>query len=291
MGISLGIEATSCIRCGHCVAVCPAHIFSQESGERGAIGLQNVSSCIVCGHCAAVCPTGAVVHSAFPADTIHPIDRAGLPTPEQVLALCRARRSNRAFSRKPVPRESLELILEAAHRAPTASNAQEVGFTWVTDPERLKRVIELTIDTFDGVARKLENPILRPVLRRIMPQVYRYLPNFHRLVAAWREQGEDLILRGATAVLFIHTPAGARFGQADANLAYQNGSLMAESLGVSQFYTGFVCSAVGQDRRGRFAELLGLDKGRRIQAGMAVGMPSFRFPNYMDKQPVEAAWL
>lgn len=291
MEVMIRIEESRCIRCGHCVAVCPAHIFSQEAGERGAIGLQNVSSCIECGHCAAVCPTGAVVHAKFPAETIHPIDQAGLPTPEQVMALCRARRSNRAFSRTPVPREAMERIVEAAHRAPTASNGQEVGFTWVTDPERLKRLIELTIDTFDGVARKLENPILRPVLRRIVPQVYRYLPNFHRLVAAWRGQGEDLILRGATAVLFIHTPAGARFGKTDADLAYQNGSLMAESLGVSQFYTGFVCSAVGQDRKGRFAELLGLDKGRRIQAGMAIGMPAFRFPNYMDKKPVEATWL
>lgn len=290
MEVTIRIEEKSCIRCGRCVAVCPSKIFTQAE-PKGAIGLQNIPNCIRCGHCVAGCPTASVVHGSFPAETIHPIDRSGLPTPEQVLLLCRARRSNRAFAKSPVPREAMEQILEAAHRAPTASNAQEVAFTWVVDPEKLRQVIDLTLDVFARAARKLENPLLRPVLRRIMPEVYRYLPNFHRMIEAWQERGEDRILRGATALLFIHTPAGSRFGKTDASLAYQNGSLMAESLGVSQFYTGFVCSAIAQDRQGRFAELLGLDKGRRIQAGMAIGMPAFRFPNYMDKEPVEVKWL
>ena len=36
--------------------------------------------------------------------------------------------------------------------------------------------------------------------------------------------------------------------------------------------------------------LLGLE-GRKIHAGMALGMPAFRFPNYIDKKPVETTWL
>lgn len=205
------------------------------------------------------------------------------------MLLCRARRSNRAFSPQPVPREQLEQIVEAAHRAPTASNMQQVAFTLVTDPEKLRRITNLTLDIFGGVLRKLENPLLKPLLKRLLPQVYRYLPTFHRLIDE-QAKGNDLILRGATAVLFIHTPSGSRFGKADANLAYENGSLMAESLGISQFYTGFVCSAIEQDHKDRFAELLGL-KGRKIQAGMALGIPAFRFPNYIDKKPVEVTWL
>ena len=90
MNVQINIDTASCIRCGKCVKVCPAWIMTQaKPGD--PIGLRNIDSCIVCGHCAAVCPTGSVRHSSFPPDKIHPIDRNGLPSPEQVLLLCKAR--------------------------------------------------------------------------------------------------------------------------------------------------------------------------------------------------------
>lgn len=283
MNATLNIDASTCIRCGHCVAVCPSWILTQTA-PREAVETRNVETCISCGHCVGVCPTASVRHSAFPADTVHAIDRSRMPTPEQVMLLCKARRSNRAFTDKPIPEEALTQILEAAHRAPTGSNMQEVSFTLVTDPDKLRRITNITLDTFGKALRKLENPLLKPALRRIMPDVYRYLPVFHRLIGE-QAKGNDLILRGATAVLFIHTPSSARFGRQDANMAYQNGSLMAESLGISQFYTGFVCTGIEQDRQKRIQEMLGI-RGT-VHAGMALGVPAFRFPNYIDKKPVE----
>ena len=41
--------------------------------------------------------------------------------------MCKARRSNRAFSTRPIPREMLEQIIEAAHRAPTATSTLHAG--------------------------------------------------------------------------------------------------------------------------------------------------------------------
>ena len=171
MNVQINIDTASCIRCGKCVKVCPAWIMTQaKPGD--PIGLRNIDSCIVCGHCAAVCPTGSVRHSSFPPDKIHPIDRNGLPSPEQVLLLCKARRSNRALSDRPVPQEAIVRILEAAHRAPTASNRQEVSFTVITDPAILDKIIRFTLDTFAGIARKLENPLVKPILKRLRPEFY-----------------------------------------------------------------------------------------------------------------------
>ena len=267
MNVQINIDTASCIRCGKCVKVCPAWIMTQaKPGD--PIGLRNIDSCIVCGHCAAVCPTGSVRHSSFPPDKIHPIDRNGLPSPEQVLLLCKARRSNRALSDRPVPQEAIDRILEAAHRAPTASNRQEVSFT---------------LDTFAGIARKLENPFVKPLLKRLRPELYAYLPGFWRLIAEYGK-GNDLILREAKTLILIHTPYANRFGAADANLAYQNGSLMAESLGVSQIYTGFVLSALAQDKKCKFLKSIGIQG--KVHAGMALGMPLFLYPNYIDKKPI-----
>ena len=283
MELELHIEDAVCIKCLRCVRVCPSRIFYPEEGAEGKIGLQNVSGCIACGHCVAACPAGAVVHSEFPPKKVYKIDRRLLPTPEQVMLLCKSRRSNRAFLPDPVPGSMLDQILEAAHRAPTASNLQQVEFTLVTDPGKLKEIGRYTIDVFASVARKLENPLWKPLLKRILPGAYGYLPAFHRLDEEWRK-GNDLVLRGATAAIFIHTPEKNRFGMQDANLAYENGSLMAESLGISQFYTGFVCSA-GQQDKGGLEKLLGVSG--KVQAGMALGMPMFKFPNYIDKKKIK----
>ena len=258
----LSINTDTCIKCGKCARVCPSQIITQAT-KGSAVKVQNVENCIACGHCVAVCPTSSVLHSEFPPEKVHAFKYSDYPTPEQMMLVCKARRSNRAFSTRPIPREMLEQIIEAAHRAPTASNSR------------------FTLDVFNSAAKKLKNPILKLILKRIMPDAYRYLPVFDRLNREYAN-GHDMILRGATAALFIHTPKTSRFGSADANLAYQNGSLMAECLGVNQFYMGFVCTAIHQENKGTLANMLGING--TIHAAMALGMPEFRFSNYIDKK-------
>lgn len=273
-----------CIRCGRCVRVCPSQIFGRVEPE-GRIVVREPEGCIVCGHCVAACPAGAIDHEAFPPEQVHKADRTQLPSPEQVELLMAVRRSNRALSRRPVPQEWLDRILAAADRAPTASNARELGYTLVTDPERLRQVAEYTLGVFRGLERLLSSPFVKPWLKPLMPGVYRYVPVFARLRRDYAE-GRDRILRGATALIFIHAPEKNRFAAEDANLACQNASLMAEVLGVSQIYMGFVLTAIRQDRHKRLNRILGLE-GRRIAAILALGMPEFLYPNYIDREPAE----
>lgn len=279
----ISVDPQRCIRCGRCVKVCPSQIFVQE--RPGAeITLHKPENCIVCGHCVAACPTGAVVHADFPAGTVHPIDFAAMPTPDQVELLIAARRSNRVLTQNPVPQEMLDRIIAAADRAPTATNARQLGYTLVTDAEMRRGIIEYTLGIFGKLVGRLTHPLVRPWLSRLLPGVYRYVPVFRKMRREYAEQGIDRILRGATAVLFIHAPKESGFGVEDANLAYQNASLMAESLGVSQIYMGFVLTAVRQDKKSGLNRMLGLE-GRRICAIMGLGMPQFRYPNYIDRKP------
>lgn len=284
---SIRIDSKTCIRCGKCVRVCPSVIFTQETSDREIV-LQHTASCLVCGHCVGVCPTSSVLHSDFPPEKVHPIHPEGLPTPEQVMLLIKSRRSNRAFSKNEVPMEKLDLILEAAHRAPTGTNSQTVSFTLVTDPEKIKKVVELTIEVFLELGKKLSNPFIKPILKQIIPDAYKYLPYLDKLKKEY-EAGNDPILRKATALLLFHTPRKNRLGCQDANLAYQNGSLMAESLGISQFYTGFLCLAMEQDKKKRIPEFLGIEE--KVHAGMGLGIPSFAFRNYIDRKDMEVRKL
>lgn len=276
MAITISINSETCIKCGRCVRVCPVHIFFQEN-PRGEVQLQNISSCIRCGHCVGVCPTSSVIHSEFPPEKVHRIDRELLPTPEQVMLLCKTRRSNRALKSQPVPDAMLNQIMEAAHVAPTGSNVQQVSFTLVTDPEKVRKVVELSMNVFSGILNVLKSQPESPGISQMIGYITHLTESY--------SQGNDPILRGAETLLLFHTPKELSFGYADANLAYQNGSLMAEALGVSQFFTGFLCTAIKEDKTDSIKNYLGIDGV--VHAGMALGMPEFKFVNYVDRDEMK----
>ncbi|MCC8172672.1 MAG: nitroreductase family protein [Parabacteroides sp.] len=276
---SISIEKESCIQCGKCVRVCPSGIMSQEKrGEE--IGLKHIQSCIVCGHCVDVCPTDSVIHSAFPPEKTHVIDYTRLPSPEQVMLLIKSRRSNRAITSKPVPQKMLEQIVEAARYAPTASNKQQVSFTLVTDPVKLRQISDFTIKKLSSTAKILTNPLVKGVLKPFLRDTYHSIPALYRLKQE-HEAGNDPILRKSTAVLIFHTPESNGFGCEDANLAYQNASLMAQSLGVSQIYMGFVVKAIQLGGKNEFSQLLGIEG--KVQAVMALGIPAFNYAKYTER--------
>ncbi len=53
------------------------------------------------------------------------------------------RRSIREYKNKPIPRETLEKIVDAARFAPTARNVQPWEFIIITQPETLKKIADL----------------------------------------------------------------------------------------------------------------------------------------------------
>lgn len=273
------IHQNTCIRCKKCVRICPSALFTFREDK----GIEvNTENCISCGQCVAICPTNSIAHSDFPPERVHTFDRNQLPTADQVELLMRSRRSNRAFSKERIPETALQRIIEAAHRAPTATNAQEVKMVLITRPETLTEISRLTLSTFISLVHTVESPLVKMILKPLMPSNYRYIPVFKQLQEEF-DKGNDGILRGATAVLFFYTDKKARFGCQDCNLAYQNASLMAEALGVAQFYTGFVCTSANMNRKKELQKLLGIE-GCTIHAGMALGIPSFRFDKYIDRK-------
>lgn len=279
--ISIEIDNKSCIRCSKCVKVCPAIIFKQDKRDSG-IKTQHIEHCIVCGQCVEVCPTESVIHSEFPKSKIHKIDKDLLPSPDQVMALIKSRQSYRVFSKKSVPTEMLDQILEAAHSAPTAENYQQVRYTLVTDPDMLHRVSTATISIFSSIIKKVS--LVKPIVKLVYPQGYAELADLQSLADDFA-LSKDRVLRGATALILIHTPKDVRFGCQDSNLAYQNASLMAQSLGVGQFYTGYICAASGMSKNNAIKRLLGIDG--TIHAGMALGLQTINYPNYADKKDIK----
>lgn len=276
----ISINNDTCIRCGKCQRVCPAFIPVIEQDT--APSLRHPEVCIGCGHCVDVCPTGAYVHTDFPADSIHDINRNILPEPESLMELIRSRRSNRTITATPIPQRSLDMIQEAARYAPTAQNSRQVHIHLITDDEALLKVETATINYFMSLARFMLLPPVKAIMRPFLRKLYNEVPALMAMNEQFKK-GQRPCICNCTALLILSVPKDYSFGAQDCNLAYQNSSLMAESLGVSQIYMGFVQTAMFMMGCKRAAKVLGIPKGHKAFAIMGLGIPAFKYAKYTTR--------
>ena len=267
------------MRCGRCARVCPSAVYTQEKGEVPVV--RKAKNCIQCGHCVDVCEAFAILHSDFPAEHVHRVQKELIPSPESLMELMKSRRSNRTITPAPIPIESLSDIIEAAYMAPTAENSRKVVVT-VLQGEDIQAVEDATMKFFLRLAGILMSPVLRPLTKMFLRDLYNEAAELYRFERKWREGKRPCTCNG-TALLAFCAPKGYDFGWQDCNLAYQNASLMAEAHGVSQIYMGLVQMAFKNMGRKKTERLLHLPKNHKLYALMALGMPAFYYPNYSDK--------
>ncbi|MDJ0738001.1 MAG: nitroreductase family protein [Nostocaceae cyanobacterium] len=285
------IEKEKCKHCGICVEICPERLLFQS--EKGTVPQVLDSGCISCGHCVAICPTEAITHTDFPPGSIHPIHPELLPSAEQVLELIRDRRSVREFRNKPVEKEVIEQIIEAARFAPSSDNIQSTEFVVIQDKAILAEIVRLSIDFYRRMVlfiKPMTYPLIRNLLNAIgvkkVEAAIEMLNSFMNIIKAY-DDGNDLILYNAPVLILFHADRQVGFAGVNANLALQNSALMCEALKLGCFYTGFVVAACWENR---IANLLRLPKDHKIYGGIALGYPKFKYRNWIERKPARIQW-
>jgi nitroreductase/NAD-dependent dihydropyrimidine dehydrogenase PreA subunit len=142
----LTIDADKCRQDGLCAADCPMGIIGFEPGRCPEMVPGGEAVCLRCGHCVAVCPHGALDHGQVPLAQAPAIDPALALTPAQGEQFLRTRRSVRHFKKEPLDRRTLERLIALASHAPTAGNSQLVEWTVIDDPRRLRAISARVID-------------------------------------------------------------------------------------------------------------------------------------------------
>lgn len=257
------IDAARCAKDGLCDAACPMGLINQDGDALPVEVADARDACVRCGHCVAVCPTGALTNALMPTEDFLPVERQLLPGPEQTEALLRSRRSVRGFKDAPVPRETLERLLETARRAPTASNTQQVSWIIIQDRGLLDTVIRLTVDWM-----------------RTMPARARYV--------ALSDAGRDMTLRGAPALALAHCPKDWRWTDGDCAIALTYMELAAASLGLGACWAGLVTAA--SDAVPELRQTIGLPEDHRVGGGLMLGLPRYRYRLVPPRNPARVAW-
>src|SRR4030042_3350381 len=120
----LTIDKDTCTKCGICATQCNMIIFKEGSYPRQMPGTDEF--CMRCGHCVAVCPTGSLTHKEMLAEQTPLVEKSLDVSFKQCAQLIKSRRSIRNFQDKAVPKEEIERIIDVARYAPTATNSQDV---------------------------------------------------------------------------------------------------------------------------------------------------------------------
>src|SRR3990172_2057607 len=93
----LGVDKETCNKCGICAQMCGIIYFKEGNFPRQLPGTDEF--CLRCGHCVGICPTGAITHKEMPQTPL--IEKSKEITFEQCAQLIKSRRSIREFKDKP----------------------------------------------------------------------------------------------------------------------------------------------------------------------------------------------
>ena len=140
------VNPETCNRDGICASVCPLGIIDWTQGELPAPAFDAEQRCIRCGHCVAVCPTASLSHRDMPVAACPPVRPELRLSPEHCEHFLRARRSIRVYKNKPVERDQLARLIDMARYAPSGINSQGARWLVLGNREELHRLAGIVID-------------------------------------------------------------------------------------------------------------------------------------------------
>lgn len=286
----LSIDATRCNGCGLCVRECISGALEMQGDRPAATAPER---CNLCSHCLSVCARRAIRPPLLAAPpTLRRIQRKRLQ-PAAYDEIVRSRRSVRHYKPDPVPREVLAKILDLARHSPTASNAQNVHYTVISDRARLDRVSRSLFRRGDALYRIYAR---RPVQRLTRPfQGLAWVRSLDRYAATWpayralTEAGRDLVFHGAPVLLLVHARRDSGFGRDNCLIAATNVDNYAHALGLGACHNGILTTALRTDPS--LSRTLEVPRGHRVHAALTLGYPAVRHTYHAVRKPASVRWV
>ena len=183
------------------------------------------------------------------------------------------RHSTRAFSDKPVPRETIEKLLSLSTRCPSAINIQPWEFTVVTGEERhrLSRILvktmrERNISCGPGAVRPLRDHFMdrqRSLANSILPNLDKGVQ-----LQDFTNEGSCNFYGAPVAIIVTIDTAFSKSRLVDVGIALGYMVLVAHDMGLGTCPIGLINSFEDEIR-----EALNISEEKEVVIGIAVGYP------------------
>lgn len=241
--------------------------------------------CSDCGHCVSVCPQGAISLENKEASQIPSIKDHSIKF-QDFLNLTKARRSYRIYQKKSVPNHIIERIIHSTQYLPTGSNAQELQFTILTDPDRIKKLATKMNQKFK-LAKFITNTFpMKQLFRFFLPKkkADRIIDGPERLTTNF-ENGYDTYLRGAPTVIIIHTDQRTEMMHLDAGIAGHHINLACEIEGLGMCWVGFHSELARYFPSIKKISLI--PRNHKVLATMVIGYPLLKYLRECPRKDVQ----
>ncbi|MDD7795073.1 nitroreductase family protein [Clostridium sp. 'White wine YQ'] len=257
MKSDVSIDLEKCVGCSKCVKDCPEYNIVMENNK----AVIRRDECLKCGHCVAICPKGAVRIPQYDEEEIIPISEEDKLNSDTLLKVIKGGRSIRQFKDIPVEKEKLMQIIEAGRYTATASNKQDVSYIVIT--EKNKEIEKEAVK----LLRLLKKPLglFIPIVKSITVD-------------------DEFYFKNAPAVIVVVSK-----DQVNGSLAASNMELMAESLGLGTFYSGFFTRAVNISAKLR--SLLKMEKGQKVATVLVIGYPNVTYERTVPRKKADIQFV
>ena len=169
------------------------------------------------------------------------------------LEAIKTRRSTRKFKAQPVELEKLQTIVDAGRFGPTGGNCQSNHFFVISNPEILKKLVELVQSAF----AKME----------LREDLYKSLQNSIRL----SQKGNYVFNYNAPALIVVASQKEYGNNMADVACAVENMMLAANELDLGSCYINQLKWLNEDPTLLEYLRSLGLKESERVYASVAIG--------------------
>ena len=145
------VDIEKCNKDNICIIECPFNLLRENGDGIPEMIPGGEAFCMRCGHCLAVCPSGAVTLNGVPPDACDPSRRDIIVDVPDMEGLLKNRRSVRVYKNKPIAREKVAHLMDMVRWAPTAKNVQPVQWLLVDDREKIREMARLTVQWFEEI--------------------------------------------------------------------------------------------------------------------------------------------
>jgi len=291
------IDQDKCNDCGICGHLCPRHIpetVEQGNEKKTIISEERIDLCMECGQCEAVCPNQAIHVTKLKGEDFDPVPELDINA-DQLLRLMKHRRSVRRYKDKPVPRDVLDKILEAAHLAPTGTGSRSTGVIVIDTPEILKRLSERFFKLYTGLEKVVNNSIGRFIMKqRVGKATLKTLqdfvmPGMHWYIKWYASGQSNEIIRDCPVLLLFYSPVLEPMASQNCLIAAFHSILMAEVLGVGACFNDLIPPACNQDAEVK--KILSLPEECEVYASITAGYPKYKFQRSIPRQLAAVRYL
>lgn len=312
-------ESAECTHCKACVQTCPTSCLQWDDikKEPYATGLSGIElACIGCNNCEVVCPAACIrmrgEYKVLNGRYKTPADKSGdmsMPAPfgesdlnknfddiekdlTETEKIIYRRRSVRLFKNKPLDKELILRLIEAARFAPSAGNGQPCKFLVVTNKEinrtvdrKCARILNMINWLYAG--RQRWRKILITLLSAISANKWDQRP-----IAAMekvRMTGGNITFDAPAVIHVLKDKRGISHPDIDAAIAAHNIILAAHSIGLGTCYIGFIASTAPYAPSVK--KLLKIKYPYEIVTSICVGYPKFNYNRPVPRARAPVEWI